>query len=394
MNGIRGAFSVERCVGPVAVAAGLCVGGVAMGQCEQWASGPIGPSPRQNHGMVFDGQTQACLLFGGFRGGVGFNNETWLWNGASWFQPVLSAAPSPRGNFGLSYDSRARCTFLFGGAVQGSPGTVPDGETWQWDGGAWVNLSPPTSPAARYNHAMAYDEARQVTVMFGGWTGARAGDTWIFDGQNWAQVFPPTSPVARSSHAMAYDSVRHRVVLFGGFTGAWRNDTWEWDGTTWTQSPAIGPSGRQYLGMSFDSHRGVMVLACGQQASFVRADDTWEYDGVSWTEQKAVGNVGIRDQHVLAYDPVRRETVLHGGYAGGANVLSDLWLLRCSTSCYPDCDTTTGPGVLDIFDFLCFGNRFSSNDPYACDCDSSTGVGVCDIFDFLCFGNAFSAGCP
>ncbi len=63
-------------------------------------------------------------------------------------------------------------------------------------------------------------------------------------------------------------------------------------------------------------------------------------------------------------------------------------------ACYPDCDTSTGVGVLDIFDFLCFGNRFSANDPYACDCDTQTGVGVCDIFDFLCFGNAFNAGCP
>ncbi len=62
--------------------------------------------------------------------------------------------------------------------------------------------------------------------------------------------------------------------------------------------------------------------------------------------------------------------------------------------CYADCDTSTGVGVLDIFDFLCFGNRFNVGDPYACDCDTSTGPLVCDIFDFLCFGNAFNAGCP
>jgi hypothetical protein len=62
--------------------------------------------------------------------------------------------------------------------------------------------------------------------------------------------------------------------------------------------------------------------------------------------------------------------------------------------CYADCDQTTGNGVLDIFDFLCFGNAFAAGDPYACDCDVSTGLGVCDIFDFLCFGNFFSAGCP
>lgn len=63
-------------------------------------------------------------------------------------------------------------------------------------------------------------------------------------------------------------------------------------------------------------------------------------------------------------------------------------------ACYADCDQTTGPGVLDIFDFLCFANAFAAGDPYACDCDVSTGPGVCDIFDFLCFGGAFAAGCP
>jgi hypothetical protein len=64
------------------------------------------------------------------------------------------------------------------------------------------------------------------------------------------------------------------------------------------------------------------------------------------------------------------------------------------TACYADCDTGTGVGVLDIFDFLCFQNRFDAGAAYACDCDTSTGVGVCDVFDFLCFQNAFAAGCP
>ncbi len=62
--------------------------------------------------------------------------------------------------------------------------------------------------------------------------------------------------------------------------------------------------------------------------------------------------------------------------------------------CYADCDVSTGVGVLDIFDFLCFSNRFSLGEAYACDCDVSTGPGVCDIFDFLCFSNAFANGCP
>jgi hypothetical protein len=62
--------------------------------------------------------------------------------------------------------------------------------------------------------------------------------------------------------------------------------------------------------------------------------------------------------------------------------------------CYADCDTSTGVGTLDVFDFLCFQDKFALGNRYACDCDTSTGYGVCDVFDFLCFHDAFVAGCP
>ena len=82
------------------------------------------------------------------------------------------------------------------------------------------------------------------------------------------------------------------------------------------------------------------------------------------------------------------------GGVGGA-VLADLGAFEFQgTSCSADCDTSTGPGVLDIFDFLCFGSKFAAGDPYACDFDMSTGPGICDIFDFIAFQNTFAAGCP
>lgn len=60
---------------------------------------------------------------------------------------------------------------------------------------------------------------------------------------------------------------------------------------------------------------------------------------------------------------------------------------------YADCDNSTGPGVLDIFDFLCFVKSFIEGTSYACECDNSTGPEGCDILDFLCFQNAFVTGC-
>jgi hypothetical protein len=80
----------------------------------------------------------------------------------------------------------------------------------------------------------------------------------------------------------------------------------------------------------------------------------------------------------------------------GLVMLSGFWALDLGAPqpCYSDCDTSTGIRTLDIFDFLCFQNRFASADPYACDCDTSTGAATCDIFDFLCFQNAYAGGCP
>jgi hypothetical protein len=61
--------------------------------------------------------------------------------------------------------------------------------------------------------------------------------------------------------------------------------------------------------------------------------------------------------------------------------------------CYADCDTSSGTGTLDVFDFLCFQDKFALGNRYACDCDTTTGYGVCDMLDFLCFHDAFVAGC-
>jgi hypothetical protein len=83
-----------------------------------------------------------------------------------------------------------------------------------------------------------------------------------------------------------------------------------------------------------------------------------------------------------------------GRMTGGAYALSGGFWSGAAYACWADCDTSTGMGVLDIFDFLCFQNRFAAGDPYACDCDTGTGQGVCDIFDFLCYQNIFANGCP
>jgi Beta-propeller repeat len=84
-----------------------------------------------------------------------------------------------------------------------------------------------------------------------------------------------------------------------------------------------------------------------------------------------------------------------GSLGGPINGNDDIFLAKYSdVSCYADCDTSTGVGVLDVFDYLCFQEAFINKEPFACDCDAVRGSGVCDIWDFICFGDAFVTGCP
>ncbi len=60
--------------------------------------------------------------------------------------------------------------------------------------------------------------------------------------------------------------------------------------------------------------------------------------------------------------------------------------------CYVNCDGSTTAPCLNILDFNCFMNRFTSGDTYA-NCDGSTAPPVLNALDFTCFMYYFSVGC-
>lgn len=221
------------------------------------------------------------------------------------------SAPPPRYSVGAAYDTHLGALVIFGGMGRGY-----SAETWQWNGTAWTLAQTP-GPSARNGPQMVHDSRRQRIVMFGGDTrteGALA-DTWERRGQEWTRI--ATSGPARSTAPMVFDSRRGRVVMFGGAgtNNAVLGDTWEWDGTTWTQVPGAGPPARALHGMAYDSARGRTVAFGGTGVlapDAVPFGDTWEYDGVAW-KQVPVSGPSARDHTVMAYDPVRRAVVLHGG---------------------------------------------------------------------------------
>lgn len=244
------------------------------------------PSPRDNFAMAYDPVRKRVVIFGG----LGTldphirNNETWEYYDSNWHQIITPNSPAPLEQATMEYMPSMGGMILFGGANGSTPSTTFN-DTWFYDGSDWTKLSPPQSPKARVGHGMAYDEQRDVLVMFGGQGFfSDFNDTWEFDGTTWVQIDPPVSPSSnngpRRNHGMTYDKGRHKVVLFGGQDNITSfSETWEYDGTTWVQvtTPTV-PLLKASANLAyFDSLNMVALFGA-------RGDrDLWIYDGLDWT---------------------------------------------------------------------------------------------------------------
>ena len=236
------------------------------------------PAPRFWHSMAYDSARQRTVLFGGFNLPTCFG-DTWEYDGNDWQQIITLHSPPAMSEMSMVYDSCRNRIVLFGGEAHG----VEYPDTWEYDGGDWTKVSTSTSPPRGTLGAMVFDSSRCKVVFFGsgvvGDPGPSDCDTWEYDGITWTRVYPAASPLGRWAHAMAYDAARQRTVLFGGYgptypSGSGLDDTWEYDGINWTpMSVPISPAARQQHGMVYDSGRGCVVMFGGTAGR----DETWEY---------------------------------------------------------------------------------------------------------------------
>ena len=242
----------------------------------------LAPSPlaRFEHAMAYDSARGRVVLFGGHYDYLpSLLGDTWEWDGSLWVERTPATSPTARAGHVMAYDSARDRVVLFGGYDE-SGGFLAD--TWEWNGSTWIERTPATSPPARSWGAMVYDVARGRVVLFGGYNfvdlGSRLRDTWEWDGSAWIERTPATSPPARTGGAMAYDIARGRMVLFGGDgASGYLADTWEWDGSTWVErTPPTSPPARFFHAMAYDSARGRVVLFGGGRM-FGTFDDMWEY---------------------------------------------------------------------------------------------------------------------
>ena len=149
-------------------------------------------------------------------------------------------------------------------------------------------------------------------MLFGGYGGRGGlGDTWTWNGTDWTQRAPAQSPPPRYDHAMAYDSARQRLVLFGGITPDFLADTWTWDGSTWSIHLAgsislhhrSGPPGAtvQVQGWGFMPGEKVRIFFADSSVGRVRLGTvTADASGGFATSVTIPGNATPGRQHVKA----------------------------------------------------------------------------------------------
>jgi hypothetical protein len=324
----------------------------------------------------------------------------------------------------MAYDAARKKIVLFGGHDWVTTSDAND--TWTWDGTDWTLESPVHVPPITSYGAMAYDRAVGVTVLFGGLMDNWADNQmWEWDGTDWTRWYPPPvdylAPEARAYSAMAYDDVRQVIVLFGGNTlslsAPLNDDTWEWDGTRWTKRHPIGPPlGRLQHEMTYDAARQRIVLYGGetQTSPVVKAHDLWEWDGTSWIQRTTAGQG--RNDFAFAYDRAREQVIAFSG--GQFNYSSDMAVYQFRTTLPDDqCDGAFDgdqDGVVGCADPDCWGRCTpfcapgATCDPSApscgdtscssletctlCPSDCGACAGICG--DYICQPSETHASCP
>ncbi|MBI5549571.1 MAG: hypothetical protein HY901_37270, partial [Deltaproteobacteria bacterium] len=306
--------------------------------------------------LAYDASRQRGVLYGGASGA-----ETWEWGafGAStcgtlprcWRQSLATSAPGTRHGSMMSYDRRRKRIVLFGGRNPSLTGVASlYGDTWEYgDWGALCAANPcwrqvaTTGPAARFRGAMAYDELRGVTVLYGGTQnpgttnpngtcdgGSRSdcGGTWEWSGRSWSKR-ASSSPESgeRRDHAMVFDSQLGRVLAYGGqrFEGAHVADTTypeviAWDGTAWRLVPG-GSATRPQSSSSIVGFAGLAYDRSRHETVSTEQGETWLWSSDGWQAAALVAVDWSRTE--LSVADVTGAEVLLGAGSTGSNAELD-----------------------------------------------------------------------
>jgi len=283
-------------------------------------------------------------------------------------------SPSAGGYTTMCYDAESHLVVLYGGQMTGDytdSNTYSD-ETWTFDPATheWTKKSPAGFPLGSSGGSMTYDSKADRCILSstsGFWldpqTQATPLQTWAYDASTdtWTQL--ADGPRMLLGQRIVYDSESDRTILFGGFGPPWTmgqgisDETWAYDykTNTWTNmQPRVHPTGRNYIGMVYDSKADRVVLWGDWTPNYNPSIDTsvWTYDYNTNTwqefEHKRDGPAG-RDYINLAYDPKADKILMYGGYSYGND---ETWVYDLNTDTWQQMFPPSNPGLLSRYSMV------------------------------------------
>jgi len=186
---------------------------------------------------------------------------------------------------------------------------------------------------------MAYDEAREMTVLVGGGKLQNLSrETWGWDGEAWSRL-ATSGPAPRAHHGLVYDANHEQALLYGGIDNtSIFDDFWSWDGQAWAELDFPGPGTRSHFGFAVNPE-GLLLFggATGNSTFDTLTAETWFLTDGAWSNLSIPGP-SPRGSPALAYDPVAHRWLLYGGFDATGAELGDTWTFDGSAwSCLDRC---------------------------------------------------------
>jgi len=245
------------------------------------------PPPRSDAGFVYDEAHGVAVLFGGYGLNDSHPDDTWVFDPEAGAWTQMSPQMSPPAMYGcmMVYDRANQASLLHGGhwsssTQSGIHGYISSIWVYDLDEDSWTEIQTASKPPGRYWHMMAYDTSRGESLIHGGSAGGDnpMSDAWTYDyaTNTWTQVTQDGGPGQRENTWIAYDEANDAYVLFGGLgqglqVSGLKGDTWmlrlENGRGSWslveaepTEEPTVEPSG-DIRGYPFAAMALSLVLA-------------------------------------------------------------------------------------------------------------------------------------
>jgi hypothetical protein len=237
-----------------------------------------GPLTGLDFSVADDLATRQVVLFGG----IDSADTTWLWDGdGGWSAANPRASPPGRSGAAAAYDPLTQDVMLYGGSL--ASGKSAD-DTWAWDGTTWFQVKSDASrPPPGAGALMAWDTATLEMVLVTDAESGTGAETWIWNVSHWTRQTGGDLSISVSGDVMAYDPTGQALLLVTPNLDNGYSLALQWSGSSWRLLDSDGPD---LEGMAADPRRNVLI-ACGTATysapSTVQAS-CWEWATTSWRQ--------------------------------------------------------------------------------------------------------------